>query len=155
MSKYIESIYKVNNNTFLLTPLIVEFYKELQWTRNNVLLSYLVLPLVLNKKSKEFLMTASTRSSIHSFVSKKNVENIFGLPDRIMEYKEQTNHCLQYAIDCGWVSLNEDLSVSVSNTSLEISSELEESQKAASNLKKVFKDLDVVTIYRLLGIKKL
>jgi hypothetical protein len=44
----------------------------------------LQLPLVLNKKSKEFLMTASTRSSIHSFVNKKNVENIFGLPDRIL-----------------------------------------------------------------------
>ena len=163
MSRYIDSIYKVNNNTFLFTPLIVEFYKRLKVTNKNVLLSYLVLPLVLNKKSKEALISSSTRSSIFSFASNKqknkdgikNVENIFGLPDRIEEYKEQTNRCLQYAIDNGWISLNEDLSVNVVNSSLNNSSELKDSHKAASNLHKILKDLDVVTIYRLLGIKKL
>ena len=163
MSKYIDNVYKVNNNTFLLTPLIVEFYKELKVTNKNVLLSYLVLPLVLNNKSKEALISASTRSSIFSFVSNKqknkdgvkHVENIFGLPDRIFEYKEQTNRCLQFAIDSKWISLNEDLSVNVLNKSGNKPLELKDSLKAASNLHKIFKDLDVVTIYRLLGIKKL
>jgi len=163
MNKYIDSIYRVNNNTFALTPLIVEFYKKLEQTNKNVLLSYLVLPLVLNKKSKEALLTVNTRSSIYSFVSNKqknkddikNVENIFGLPSRINEYKELTNSCLQYAIDSNWISINTNLSVNVIVTSKVSSADLKESQKAASNLHKIFKDLDIVTIYRLLGIKKL
>lgn len=163
MSKYIDSIYKVNNNTFALTPIIVEFYKKLEQTNKNVLLSYLVLPLVLNRKSKEALLSTTTRSSIYSFVSNKqknkenikNVENIFGLPSRMNEYKELTNSCLQYAIDNNWISINANLSVNVLTTSIICSTDLKESHKAASNLHKIFKDLDVVTIYRLLGIKKL
>jgi len=162
MSKYIDSIYQVSNNPFMLTPLIVEFYRKLESTQKNILLSYLVLPLVLNNKSKEALITANTRSSIFGFVSNKknsdgikHVENIFGLPQRIREYKELTNKCVQHAIDNKWIVINDDLSVDVLTSINDFSCELEDSYKAASNLYKIFKDLDVVTIYRLLGIKKL
>jgi len=163
MSKYIDSIYRVNNNPFVLTPLIVEFYRKLELTHRNILLSYLVFPLVLHQKSKEALKIASTKSNIFSFVSNKlknkdgikNVENIFGLPERVNEYKELTNICIQYAIDNKWICINDDLSVSTLIAPTDISANLKDSYKAASNLHKLFKDLDVVMIYRLLGIKKL
>lgn len=162
MNKYIESVHRVNNNTFVLTPLIVEFYKKLHKTEKNILLAYLVLPLVLNEKSRDSLLRVNTRSSIYSFISNKvkkgsskNVENIFGLPYRIENYKSITNSCLQYAIDNKWIEVNSDLSVNVLEESMVSSDNLNSAQKASSNLYKIFKDLDVVTVYRLLGIKKI
>ena len=51
MSKYADSVYKINNNIFVFTPLFVAFYKNLKPNPKNLLLSYLVLPLVLHKTS--------------------------------------------------------------------------------------------------------
>lgn len=48
MSKFIENISILQNNTFILTPLLVAFYKNLKPTDKNILLAYFVLPLVLN-----------------------------------------------------------------------------------------------------------
>ena len=53
MSKYVNSVYKLNNNIFVLAPLFVSFYKNLKPNPKNLLLSYLVLPLVLYKTSQE------------------------------------------------------------------------------------------------------
>ena len=53
MSKYVDSVYKINNNIFVLAPLFVSFYQNLKPTPKNLLLSYLVLPLVLYKTSQE------------------------------------------------------------------------------------------------------
>lgn len=67
MNKYINSIYKVHNNPFIFTPLIVAFYEKIEKKPKNILLAYFVLPLVLNKSSKQTLQTVNITSSIHSF----------------------------------------------------------------------------------------
>ena len=53
MSKFIENISTLQNNTFALTPLLVSFYKNLKPTDKNILLAYFVLPLVLNNEFLE------------------------------------------------------------------------------------------------------
>lgn len=158
MNKFIDSVYKIHNNPFVLTPLIVTFYEQLEKKPNNILLAYLVLPMVLNERSKLTLQTARTTSSIHTFIDssdKSKRENVFGLPKRIQNYKETTNQCIQYAIDNQWISIREDLSIEFLKKVDNKIKNLNQSFKASSNLHKIFRDLDVVTIYRLLGVKEL
>ncbi len=158
MNKFIDSIYRIHNNPFVLTTLIVAFYEKLEKKPKNILLAYLVLPLVLNERSKQTLQTAKITSSIHSFIDSKNKEkreNVFGLPERIKNYQELTNQCIQHAIDNQWLKINEDLSVEFLTKNENKVENLSQSYRASLNLHKIFKDLDVVTIYRLLGVKEL
>ena len=158
MNKFIDSVYKIHNNPFVLTPLIVVFYENLEQKPKNILLAYLVLPIVLNERSKQTLQTAKSTSSIHTFIDSKDKskrENIFGLPERIQNYKEITNQCIQYAIDNQWIKLNEDLSIEfLKNVDNKVEN-LNQSFKASSNLYKIFRNLDVVAIYRLFGVKEI
>lgn len=158
MNKFIDSVYKIHNNPFVLTPLVVAFYEQLEKKPKNILLAYLVLPLVLNERSKQTLQTARKTSSIHTFIDssdKSKRENIFGLPERIKNYKEITSQCIQHAIDNQWLKVNEDLSIEFLKKIDNRAESLNQSFKASSNLHKIFRDLDVVTIYRLLGVKEL
>lgn len=153
MSKFVDSIYKIHNNPFILAPLIIAFYKNLDPTPQNILLAYLILPLVLNEESRNNLKNAKTTSSLHT-LSAKN-ENFFGLPERVQRYKKMTNKCIQHSINNGWIKIKEDLSVDVLIDKINGNEELKDSFKASLNLYKIFKDLDAVTIYRLLGVKEL
>ena len=86
MNKFIDSVYKIHNNPFIFTPLIVAFYEQLEKKPKNILLAYLVLPLVLNERSKQTLQNVRKTSSIHTFIDssdKSKRENVFGLPERI------------------------------------------------------------------------
>lgn len=158
MSKYVDSIYKVHNNIFVLTPLFVVFYQNLKPTPKNFLLSYLVLPLVLYKTSQETIRKSNIRSSVFTFLNSKDKDkraNVYGLSKRVQEYKEITNQCMLYAIENKWLKVNDDLSVAVLEEQANSISDLNNAYKASSKLCNVFQDLDVVAIYRLLGVKEL
>ena len=158
MNKFIDSVYKIHNNPFIFTPLIVAFYEQLEKKPKNILLAYLVLPLVLNERSKQTLQNVRKTSSIHTFIyssDKSKRENVFGLPERIKNYKEITNQCIQHAIDNQWIKVNDDLSIEFLKKVGNKVENLNQSFKASSNLHKIFRDLDVVAIYRLLGVKEL
>ncbi len=158
MSKYVDSIYKVNNNIFVLTPLFVVFYQNLKSTPKNFLLSYLVLPLVLYKTSQETIRKSNIKSSVFTFLNSKDKDkraNVYGLSKRVQEYKEVTNQCMLYAIENKWLKVNDDLSVAVLEEQANSISDLNNAYKASSKLCNVFQDLDVVAIYRLLGVKEL
>lgn len=158
MSKYVDSIYKINNNIFVLTPLFVVFYQNLKSNPKNLLLSYLVLPLVLYKTSQEKIKNSNKNSSIFTFLDskdKKKRANVYGLPKRVQEYKEVTNQCILYAVENGWLKINDDLSVVVLKEQKNGISSLDDAFKASSKLCNIFQDLDVVSIYRQLGVKEL
>jgi hypothetical protein len=158
MSKYVDSIYKINNNIFVLTPLFVVFYENLKPTPKNLLLSYLVLPLILYKTSQEKIKKSIKTSSVFTFLNSKEKtkrENVYGLPKRVQEYKEITNQCILYAIDNGWLELNDDLSVTVLKNQKNSIENLDDAFKASSKLFNIFKELDSVAIYRQLGVKEL
>lgn len=152
MSKVIEYTYQLYNNPFVLTQLLLSFYKNYQRKENDILLAYLILPLVLYPQSRDSIVNANIRSSILKISENKNC--ISGLANRVAEYKQITNLCIQQAIDNKLIELR-NMSVVVINNVCNTDPELNKSIKAASNLVKVFGSLDVVTIYRLLGIKEL
>jgi len=158
MSKYVDSIYKINNNVFVLAPLFVAFYGKLQPTSKNLLLSYLVLPLVLYRTSQQKIKNSNKTSSVFTFLDSKDKtkrENVYGLPKRVQEYKDITNQCILYAINEGWLKLNDDLSVSVLKNQKNNIENLDNAFKASSKLCNIFQELDSVAIYRQLGVKEL
>jgi len=158
MSKYTENLYTIHNNIFVLTPLFIEFYSNLQVTPKNILLSYLVLPLVLYEQSQQKIKTSNSRSSIHSFLNSKEKdkrENVYGLPERVEEYKAITNQCLQYALDNNWIEIDKDLRVNVIEKQSNKIPNLQDAFIASKKLCNIFQDLDVVTIYKALGVKQL
>lgn len=155
MSRMIDSIYRVNNNPFIFAPLVMEFYKFTESRPKDILLSYLILPLVLYETSKNSLNYSNTNSSISTFSRKK--ENLYGLGSRLNKYKDVTNKCIQYLIDNKYLYLDENLSVKIINSDKKLYcvTSLRSELKSSGKLNKVFKDYSVVEIYKLLGIKEL
>ena len=116
----------------------------------------MVLPLVLHKTSQEKIKNSKTTSSIFTFLDSKDKgkrENIYGLPKRVQEYKEITNQCIIYAIKNKWLKLNDDLSVTFLIEQKNSISSLDSAFKASSKLCNIFQNLDVVSIYKQLGVK--
>lgn len=153
MSRFIENISTLQNNTFILTPVLVSFYKNLKPTDKNILLAYFVLPLVLNNEFLEKIHKITTASNLTRITKDKNI--MAGFEERFYFYKEQTNKCLQYAIDCKYIEVNNNLAVTVINdVNMLTDSRLEKSLNLSSQLYKIFTK-NVINTYYAFGIKAL
>ena len=152
MSKLVHHTYKLYNNPFVLTQVILSFYKNCKASPNNFLLAYLVLPLPLYPPSQAILQRVQSRSRISKITGNK--EAIMGLPNRIAEYKQITNLCIQHSIDNKLIRIS-DMQIEVIGNVTYSSPDLQVAIKAANNLSKIFNSYDVVSIYKLLGIKNL
>lgn len=153
MSKYLDNIETLQNNVFVLTPLLVSFYRNLKKSNNNLLLAYFVFPIVLNKKYLGKLLNLKVNSNMNILTENKNI--MAGFEDRFEYYKEITNRCIQYALDCKYIEIDENLSVSViTNEHLYTDPILKDSFKVANQLYKIFTK-NVVNTYYTLGIKSL
>lgn len=153
MSSIIENIATLQRNVFVLAPLLVSFYKNMKPREKNVLLAYFVFPLVLNNEFKTKIKTFKANSNMSRITKDKDV--MAGFEDRFYFYYDMTNKCLQYAIDCNWIKINEDLSVSVMGANCMLSDpDLKDSYSLVSKLYKIF-NKDVVNTYYAFGIKGL
>jgi hypothetical protein len=156
MSNAIQSFAVIYNNPFIFGPLFPSFYKSLGEKQKGILLSYFVLPLVLYPASLKFLVNAKSTSSIMTMVGKPGKrDRLYGLEERIAEYRELTNISIQHEIDIGMLSIDKNLSASVNSYRSTKSLGFSDYQKAASRLGYLFAPFDVPTIYRILGVKKL
>jgi len=153
MSNAIGSYTVIHNNPFILAPLFELFYASLPKKPRNILLSYLVLPLVLYPSSRSFLSGAKASSSIRTMG--KTRERFYGLCERIEEYKALTNLCIQHAIDSGSIAIEEDLSVRVIASRLNAALCPVNSARAANKLGILFAPYEIPAIYRSLGVKAL
>ena len=139
---------------FAYTPLLYSFYEKYTGQDKDILLSYLILPLVLNETSRNKLVNLTTRSSLFTFC--KYEECIVGLPKRIKQYKAVTNDCIQYGIDSELFTISDSLHIEVSK--LENSKNFivdNDKIKAAKKLAMILKSFDIPTIYRNLGVAEL
>lgn len=158
MTKFTDSLYLVYNNPFIMTPLFTNFFSNLPKTEKNLLLAYLLLPMVLQTERRKFLLRSNSASSIMTFQkikAKRDNSRLIGLKASVDHFKELTNHSIQHALDNDWISIDENLVVHVHENQKNNQHNLVEAYKASAKLKNIFKDMDVVAIYRLLGIKKL
>ena len=153
MSKLIENISTLRSNVFVLTPILVAFYKNLQPKDKNILLAYFVFPLVLNSDFLETIMTISKASRLSRITNNKEI--MAGFEERFEYFKDITNHCLQYALECEYIQINDDLSVSVlTDHNLQTDSSLTKSINLASQLHKIF-TRNIINTYYAFGIYKL
>jgi len=155
MSNAIQSFGVLHNNPFIFGPIFLSFFESLGEKSKSILLSYLVLPLVLYPESHSFLVEANSRSSMRTMVKIEKRSRIYGIEERIVEYRELTNTSLQYAVDIGVLNVDEKLSVCVISNWPTTPICSPEQLKAARNLGRLFKPLDIPTIYRNLGVKRL
>lgn len=155
MSRTIDNYYTLYNNPFLLSEIIVEFYKSYNsHQRNDLLLSYIVLPLTLYEISMSGLQRANSQRSIRSFV--KEAERLYGLSERISEYRHTTNMAIQFSVDQHIFVINSDLSVIVEPKNIKKSdTSLKQHLAAATNLAKMVNGIEIVSVYRQLGIKQI
>ena len=153
MSKFIENISTLQNNTFILTPLLVSFYKNLKPTDKNILLAYFVFPLVLNKEFIGNIKQINSSSNLSRITKNKDI--MAGFEERFYFYKEQTNKCLQYASDCKYIEIDKNLAVTVINDCKTLTDPcMNKSINLSSQLYKIFTK-NVINTYYAFGIKAL
>jgi hypothetical protein len=153
MSKFVDNIIVLKTNVFALTPILVSFYKNLRSQEKDVLLSYFVFPIVLNSTCLEKLKNLKVTSRLSKITN--DMDLMAGFEERFDFYKDITNKCVQYAIECNYIKLNDDLSVSVITDDVIITDTIfSNSITLASTLHKVFTN-DVINTYYQFGIKKI
>lgn len=143
----------LTRSPLLLSPIIESFFQEQRPFDKNLLLSYLVLPIVLYPQSRNFLCNANARSSMRSFCADRS--RLAGLPQRVAELRATTSLAVQNAIDCDRLILQPDLSLKYAEKLNNLRSEMPSEIKAAKRLASIFEPYDIATIYRLLGVTKL
>lgn len=147
-----DHLYTLHRNPFALAPVIQSFYLDWKPIEKDVLLSYLILPLVTFPAMQDFLHYANRNSSIRTMTSDSC--RLVGLQLRMDEYKPITNKALLILRADASLTLNEDLSVFVSENPLAANSD-KNMLRFAKKLAMVFRNESVVTIYRMLGLKSL
>ena len=154
MSNAIQSLGALHNNPFIFAPLFSPFHKSLGNKPKSILLSYLVLPFVLYPESRTFLAKkAISTSSLRTLMSERG--RIYGLDERIAEYRGLTNTSLQHAVDMGVLKVGENLSVDVVYDWTTDPMCSPDQLNAASKLGLLLAPFDVPTVYRMIGVKKL
>jgi len=153
MIKFIDNIATIHNNAFSLTPLLVSFYANIQKKEKNILLAYFVFPIVFNQECLKDLIEFNSNSRLTRITMNKKF--MAGFQENFEYYKQITNNCLQYAINCKYIEVEDDLSIRILNKDVcRADHSLSDSFRLASRLHKVF-TLDVLNIYLAFGIKHL
>lgn len=146
-------ILTIRNNVFTLTPILVSFYSECKQEKNNIFLSFVVLPLLFNEEWVAKKPVIRVDSKLPAWVM-ENKFKIEGLPGRIDYFQEITIRCLQYAVDMKWLMIQgTQVAVNTEKSEWSKSKFYKEQMDNARNLNKLFKDMDVVEILTILGIK--
>lgn len=153
MNSTIKHYYTIHNNLFIFSPIILEFYKNNKTTDMNILLAYLILPLVLDDKTKNKLYKSKKTTTLFSFTKENSV--LWGLQPNVEKYFDLTNKCIQYLVNENLIDIkNNSIFVTSKNINLSILN-IEKEKKASEKLAAIFNKFDILTIYKTLGIKKL
>lgn len=153
MSQLVNNVFTIHNNIFSLTPIIISFYKNYRSREKDLLLAYFILPITLNPDVMEEIKYVSVKSNLTRLVGNKKL--MAGFQDRFKQFQQITNDCLQYAVDCKYIKIDDKMSIKVTNRDiLYTDSSLASAINLASKLPKMF-TVDVINTYYAFGIKGL
>ncbi len=153
MSNTLNNLNTLHSNPFIFSSILFHFFESLEAKPNGLLLSYLVLPTVLYPFSQAFLLKATSRSNLRTFVKEKS--RIYGLQERLQEKKEITNVTVQYLLDLKLICLGKDLSVKKIKDFPKDYISVKSQIKASSRLAEIFLPFEIPLIYQKLGVKSL
>ncbi|WP_448092347.1 three component ABC system middle component [Pseudomonas lini] len=147
-----DHIYTLRRTPFALAPVIHTFYDHWDGVEKDVLLSYLILPLITYKPIRNFLSNSNRKSSIRTLT--QEASRIVGLELRLEEFKPITNAALLILTSEKSIALNEDMSVTTLGKIREENAD-ESLLKLARKLAVILTGENVVSTYRALGLKSL
>lgn len=147
-----DHIYTLRRTPFALAPVIHTFYDHWDGVEKDVLLSYLILPLITYKPIRNFLSNSNRKSSIRTLT--QEASRIVGLELRLEEFKPITNAALLILTSEKSIALNEDMSVTTLGKIREENAD-ESLIKLARKLAVILTGENVVSTYRTLGLKSL
>ena len=147
-----DHIYTLHRTPFALAPLIHSFYDNCESIEKDILLSYLILPLVSYKPMHKFLAGANRKSSLRTMTADSS--RLLGLALRVEEFKSITNSALLILTAEKSLEINSDMSV-VSINKIRAVNSNKDLLRYSSKLAMVFSGENVASIYRNLGLKSL
>lgn len=108
---------------------------------------------MLNPIAIEEIKSVNRNSNITRLVANKKI--MAGFQNRFKQFQQITNDCLQYALDCKYIEINENLSIKVTNRDiLYTDKSFNDAINLASKLPKIFTQ-DIINTYYTFGIKGL
>lgn len=147
-----DHIYTLRRTPFALAPVIHSFYDHWDPAEKDILLSYLVLPLITYKPLHSFLHNAKRNSSLRTLM--QDPSRVLGLELRLQEFKPITHAALLILRSEKSISINEDMSIAPKGKIREANADAQ-LMKYARKLAVVFTGETVISIYRSLGLKSL
>lgn len=148
-----KDLQSIKFNAFSLAPLILSFFKDCRVSNDNVLLAYIVLPLIYSEKWSSLNYRINTNSNIENWIVQDKMP-INGLIDRMYFFMDFTTTILQYCFDRKWAVLDSNNNVMVQNVQ-EWDKPTDVTVKYASKINNLFQGMSVAQIYSSLGIDKL
>lgn len=150
MSNIISDVVKIKYNSFTLAPAMLSYFETCQVEQDNILMMYLLFPVVLNSDWIFKLPRVQSRSRLESWV-KDNKLHIEGLSERMATFQHLTETTLQYCIDMEYVKLDEKNNVTVVKNPYRKGYFMD----AATRLTKLLGKSSPAKIYGTLGIREL
>lgn len=148
-----KELQSIKFNAFSLAPLVLSFFKECRVSNDNVLLAYLVLPLIYSEKWRFLNIRIRKDSDIRNWIAQDKVP-INGLVDRMYFFQNFTTAILQYCFDRKWALLDESNNIKVQNVK-DWDNPKDKRIRFVSKLSILFRGMTVAQIYSSLGIDKL
>ena len=148
-----DHIHTLHRSPFMMAPIIHAFYSELKPSPNNILFSYLVLPLVLHEPTSAYLYRLSTRSNWRTMISDKT--RISGVHRRIQTLREITNVTIMSLESAGYLEFDENLAVKPTAKKFPHLQGVERKIASARKLARILEDREPQHIYKSLGIAQL
>lgn len=147
-----DHLYTLHRTPFALAPVIQSFYQHWEPIEKDVLLSYLILPLVTYKPMHAFLHRARQDSSVRTMSA--DMERLIGLALRVEEFKPITNAALLILAAEKSLEVTSELSVRTLHKPRSANAD-KALLKYGQKLAMVLSGESVVSIYRMLGLKSL
>lgn len=152
MSSPVEHLYTLQRSPFALAPVIHQFYDSASPRERDLLLSYLVLPMVLYPSMQKYLVAATSRSSLRTLCNDQS--RLVGLVHTTGRFKALTHGALLVLKAERSIEITNNLAVK-SVGDVRRGNAIEKHLDAARRLSLIFAEADVVSIYRMLGFKSL
>ncbi|KPB49644.1 hypothetical protein ALO57_101164 [Pseudomonas coronafaciens pv. oryzae] len=148
----IEHLFTLQRSPIALAPVIHNFFAHSEPRERDLLLSYLVLPMVLYPGMQSYLLTVRKSSNLRTLC--KEQSRLVGLTYNTQQFKALTNAALLVLQAERSIELSDDLTVK-SVKDVRAANANPKQLEAARRLSMVCAEADVVSIYRTLGFKSL
>ncbi|NBF16782.1 hypothetical protein GV729_16075 [Pseudomonas sp. Fl4BN2] len=148
----IEHLFTLQRSPIALAPIIHNFFANSQPRERDLLLSYLVLPMVMYPAMQTYLLTVIKTSNLRTLC--KDQSRLVGLTQNTQQFKSLTNAALLVLKAERSIEITKDLTVK-SIADVRAANANPKQLEAARRLSMVCAEADVVSIYRTLGFKSL